>query len=62
MLPDNDIRWGFYYLNMGVCYANQKKYEEGIENYQNAIKILEKHLPTAPDDYALCYANMGECY
>ncbi|CAF4158827.1 unnamed protein product, partial [Rotaria sordida] len=62
MLPDNDIRWGFYYLNMGVCYASQKKYEEGIENYQKAIQILEKNLPTAQEDYALCYVNMGACY
>ncbi len=42
------------YNNRGICYNNQKKYDEAIKDYDKAIELDENEVGT--------YFNRGLCY
>ncbi|MEO8514493.1 MAG: tetratricopeptide repeat protein [Ignavibacteria bacterium] len=51
MAPD---RASGYYNNIGMCYMDQQKYKEAIENFEAAVKTDAK--------FSSAYNNIGTCY
>ena len=44
----------FFYYELGVIYANEKRYEEAIQNYKKAIEL--------EPNYAQAHYNLGRIY
>ncbi len=51
MVPDKSAG---YYNNIGMCYMDQQKYKEAIDNFELAVKTDAK--------FSSAYNNIGTCY
>ena len=60
-------RWEFY-QNLGTIQANQRQYEEAIQNFAKGVEVAEKLLPSAADPIQAkasisdLYISEGDCY
>jgi tetratricopeptide (TPR) repeat protein len=50
------------WVNLGVMCSEQGRFEESLEHYENALKVMEKLLSTSPFRMGVLLNNMANCY
>ena len=60
-LKEDDIRLGGLYNNMGLALLDLKRYDEALDSYRSALKVMEK-VQHGNLESAITYLNMCDVY
>lgn len=58
--PDMRIGWGYYY--MGICFGYKKEFAYALECYRSYLKILNEIVGLKNEDAANAYLEIGKVY